>query len=110
MRGEVTRLLRAVAQTDWARACASPDGAYANCLAVSTRCALWLRDRGVASGLVHCEGSLAPFPAGAGRWPFCDPGTFHHWTVRVGDWSIDWSARQFDGRATWPRLDRVEAL
>jgi hypothetical protein len=97
-------------RTEPARACTRPRGAYANCLAVSTRCAQWLRARGVECGLLHLAGSLEPSPRGAGRWPDCDPADTEHWTVRVGDWSIDWTARQFRPHAQCPEVKRVDAL
>jgi hypothetical protein len=102
--------VRGFETTEPARACERPAGAYANCLAVSAQCAQWLRGRGVECGLLHMAGSLEPFPRGAGRWPFCDPADTQHWTVRVGEWSVDWTARQFRPRARRPQVDRVEAL
>jgi hypothetical protein len=96
--------------TEPARACERPAGAYANCLAVSARCVLWLRARGIDCGLLHMAGSAQRFGRGAGRWPFTDPAETEHWTVRVGDWSIDWTARQFRPRAAWPQVDHVGAL
>jgi hypothetical protein len=106
----LTLLLRAFEEADAARACEQPAGAYANCLALSARCAAWLRERGVACGLLHLAGSLEPLPHGAGRWPFCDPADTQHWTVRVGDWSIDWTARQFRAGARCPEVEHVDAL
>ena len=97
-------------QTEPARACQRPAGAYANCLAVSARCALWLRGRGVECGLLHMAGAERCCSGGAGRWPFTDPAETQHWTVRVGDWSVDWTARQFRPRARWPQVERVDAL
>ena len=88
-------LLEDFATTDCARVCADSAGAYANCLAVSVDCAEWLRARGVECGLLCLAGSREPFPEGSGRWPFFDSRAIRHWTVRAGDWSIDWSARQF---------------
>ena len=107
---ELTVLLGEFALTDPARACAEPAGAYANCLALSARCADWLRERDVACGLLRFTGSREPFPAGAGRWPLCDPSDIRHWTVRAGPWSIDWTARQFDAQAGWPALESVESV
>jgi hypothetical protein len=107
---ELAALLHEYERTDAARACRHPAGAYANCLALSVRCALWLRSRGVACGLMHLAGSLEPFSRAAGRWPFCDPADTQHWTVGAGDWSIDWTARQFRARAPWPEVERVAAL
>lgn len=107
---ELVALLREFERTGPAGACADPAGAYANCLAVSTHCAHWLRDRGVACGLLHLVGSRAPSPEGAGRWPFCDPASTEHWTVRVEHWSVDWTARQFHPRAPWPQVERVDVL
>ena len=90
---------------------ATPDDAYANCLAVSARFAQWLRDRGVAAGLLHLTG-LDGGPAGgaAGRWPRCDPEGFEHWTTLVGDLSVDWTARQFDPDADAPSVVPVDRL
>ena len=79
-------------------------------MALSARCAQWLRAGGVECGLLHLAGSLEPFPHGTGRWPFCDHAEIEHWTVRAGDWSIDWTARQFHARSQWPEVERVEAL
>jgi hypothetical protein len=107
---EVASLLREFEQSDAARACEHPAGAYANCLAVSAECALWLRGSGVECGLLHIACSLERFPEAAGRWTFCDPAVTQHWTVRVGDWSVDWTARQFRPSARWPEVERVDAL
>jgi hypothetical protein len=97
-------------ETDAARACERSAGAYANCLSLSARYALWLRERGVDCGLLHVAGSATTFGRGAGRWPFTDPAETQHWTVRVGDWSIDWTARQFRPRAAWPEVVHVSRL
>jgi hypothetical protein len=107
---ELERLLREFAATDAARACARPTGAYGNCLAVSVLCARRLRANGVECGLLQLTGSLVSLGAGAGRWPFCDPARVRHWTVRVGPWSIDWTARQLRRGAPWPLVERVDAL
>jgi len=107
---QLARLLREFAQTDAARLCEHPAGAYANCLAVSVRCAEWLRAHGIECGLLHLAGSRAPFPQASGRWPFCDPREFRHWTVSAGPWSIDWSARQFEPQADWPDVRRADSL
>jgi hypothetical protein len=103
-------LLQEFAPVEPARLCADPAGAYANCLAVSVECAEWLRARGVECGLLLLSGSRAPFPEGSGRWPLFDPLAIRHWTVRAGDWSIDWSARQFRPQADWPDVRRVDSL
>jgi hypothetical protein len=103
-------LLRGFEQTRHARACEQATGAYANCLAVSARCGQWLRAHGVECGILHVAGGREPFPAGVGRWPFCDPTLARHWVVRAGDWTIDWTARQFDALARWPAVDPIDAL
>ena len=103
-------LLEDFATTACARVCADSAGAYANCLAVSVDCAEWLRVRGVECGLLCLAGSREPFPEGSGRWPFFDSRAIRHWTVRAGDWSIDWSARQFSPRADWPDVRHVDSL
>jgi hypothetical protein len=107
---QLALLLQEFEQTTPAQVCKRSAGAYANCLAVSALCAQWLRAGGVACGLLHVAGSLEPLRGGAGRWPFCDPAETQHWTVRVGDWSIDWTARQFRRQARWPQVERVDAL
>jgi hypothetical protein len=103
-------LLREFARTEPARACEQPAGAYANCLALSVRCAEWLRAEGIECGLLRFSGSLTEFPQGSGRWPFHDPLEISHWTVRVGPWSIDWTARQFRPQSDWPAVERVDSL
>jgi hypothetical protein len=96
--------------TEPAVACKRPAGAYANCLALSVRCALWLRERGVPCGLLHMAGTEKRSGRGAGRWPYTDPAETQHWTVRVGDWSVDWTARQFRPAAGWPQVRHVGTL
>ena len=110
MPARLARLLREFARTEPVRACSEPAGAYANCLALSARCAEWLRSQGVECGLLRHAGSLSGFPQGAGRWPLHDPRTIGHWTVRAGPWSVDWTARQFRPQADWPEVERVDAL
>jgi hypothetical protein len=108
---DLDRLLGEFAGTEAARACAEPEGAYANCLAVSVLCAGFLRANGIACGLLHLTGCRTPSSDGAaGRWPFCDAAGIEHWTVRTGRWSIDWTARQFGREAQWPLVEPVEAL
>jgi hypothetical protein len=97
-------------ETAAARLCERSAGAYANCLALSVRCALWLRECDVACGLLQMTGAAERFGDGAGRWPFTDPAATRHWTVRVGDWSVDWTARQFSPRAGWPDVAHVDEL
>lgn len=97
-------------RTGTAAACARPTGAYANCLAASATCGAFLRDAGIECGLMHLTGSRREFGSGAGRWPYYDHARLQHWTVRAGDWSIDWTARQFEHRAAWPVVERVETL
>jgi hypothetical protein len=103
-------LLEGFRRTAPARVCASPPGAYANCLALSARCAEWLRERGIECGVIRLSGSRARFPEGSGRWSFCDPREIRHWTVRVGPWSIDWTARQFRPQGDWPDVRPVDSL
>jgi hypothetical protein len=103
-------LIREFATTEPARVCADPAGAYANCLALSAQCAEWLRERGIECGVIRLSGSRARFPEGSGRWPFYDPREIRHWTVCVGAWSIDWTARQFRPRADSPDVRRVDSL
>jgi hypothetical protein len=107
---DIAAALREFARTEHARACADSARAYANCLAASVRCAEWLRARGIACGMIMFAASLEPFPEGSGRWPFCDPLECRHWTVRAGEWSIDWTARQFRPRADWPDVRPVDFL
>ena len=106
----LAELLHEFADTDLAGACAEPDGAYANCLAVSATCAAWLRARDVRCGLLKMTGSRHAFAEAAGRWPYCDPAGVEHWTVAVDGESVDWSARQFDPAAAWPEIQPVGAL
>jgi hypothetical protein len=106
----LAQLLDEFARTAVAQACARPAGAYANCLAASALCAVWLRENGVESGLLHLSGSRGSLGAGAGRWPFYAPAQVEHWTVRAGPWSIDWTARQFYRRASWPAVDLADSL
>jgi hypothetical protein len=102
--------LEGFAATAAARACATPAGAYANCLALSARYAEWLRDQGVPAGLLVLRGRRRLLSASAGRWPFRDPASILHWTVAIDGWSVDWTARQFDPDEPWPRVDAIAAL
>jgi hypothetical protein len=110
MHARLAVLLREFGRTEPARACDDPAGAYANCLAVSVRCAEWLRERDVDCELLRSSGSRMAFPGGSGRWPFFDPARIRHWSVGVGPWSIDWTARQFRPDFGWPEVMPSEAL
>ena len=107
---ELAVLVQEFTRTESARACADPVGAYANCLALSALCAAWLRERDIDCGVLRLSGSRGRFPNGSGRWPFCDPREIRHWTVSVGPWSVDWTARQFQPKANWPDVRRVDSL
>ena len=102
--------VRGFALTGAARACATPEGAYANCLALSARYAAWLRDAGVPAGLLAMRGSRGAFPSAAGRWPGCDPEDYAHWVTFSGEHCVDWTWRQFDREAAWPVVLPVDAL
>ena len=102
--------VRGFALTGAARACATPEGAYANCLALSARYAAWLRDAGLPAGLLAMRGSRAAFPSAAGRWPGCDPEDYSHWVTFSGEHCVDWTWRQFDREAAWPIVLPVDAL
>jgi hypothetical protein len=106
----VTPPVRGFALTGAARACATPSGAYANCLALSVRYARWLRERDIAAGLLALRGSRAAFPSAAGRWPVCEPDAYAHWVTLSGDWAVDWTWRQFDPTAGWPVVLPVEQV
>ena len=110
MHARLAVLLREFALTEAARACEDPAGAYANCLAVSARCGEWLQARDVDFDLLRSSGSRTRFPEGSGRWPFYDGLAIRHWTVRVGPWSVDWTARQFRPDTDWPEVKRVDSL
>lgn len=90
--------------------CSTPEGAYANCYAMSVGFAQFLRAHGQPCRLLQARGALLDVGAGAGRWPHTDPAGFEHWTVAVGNLSVDWTARQFDAGAAWPQVIPVAAL
>ena len=100
----------AFALTGEALACTTPEGAYANCLALSVRYALWLRERGEPAGMVALRGSRVAFPSAAGRWPLCEPGGYSHWVTVSGDWAVDWTWRQFEPSAAWPVVLPVDTV
>ena len=102
--------VRGFALTGAARACATSEGAYANCLALSARYAAWLREGGVPAGLLAMRGSRAAFPSAAGRWPGCDPEGYSHWVTFSGDRCVDWTWRQFEPGAAWPVVLTVDSL
>ncbi len=106
----MTPPVRGFALTGAARACATPEGAYANCLALSARYAAWLRDAGVPAGLLAMRGRRGAFPSAAGRWPGCDPDDYAHWVTFSGDVYVDWTWRQFEAGAAWPVVLPVDAL
>lgn len=95
-------LLDAFGTTPEARAGATPAGAYANCYALSVAFARWLHERNVRCQILHLVGSRKPLPDAVGRWALCDPATAQHWAVRVGRWTVDWTARQFSPQADFP--------
>ena len=102
--------VRGFALTGAARACATPRGAYANCLALSAGYTAWLRARGVPAGILVARGSRVAFPTAAGRWPDCDPEDYAHWVTFTGDHCVDWTRRQFQPDADWPAVLPVDAL
>jgi hypothetical protein len=102
--------VRGFALTGAARTCATPEGAYANCLALSARYAAWLRDLGVPAGILVMRGSRGAFPSAAGRWPGCDREGYAHWVTFSGDRCVDWTWRQFEPGASWPVVAPVAAL
>jgi hypothetical protein len=102
--------VRGFALTGAARACATPEGAYANCLALSARYTAWLRDRGAPAGMLVLRGSRDAYPSAAGRWPDCDPEGYAHWVTISGGLCVDWTWRQFEPRADWPVVLPVGAL
>ena len=106
----MTPPVRGFALTSAARACITPEGAYANCLALSGRYTAWLRDAGVPAGMLVLRGSRTAFPAAAGRWPACDPAGYAHWVTLSGDVCVDWTWRQFEPGAAWPLVSSVAAL
>jgi hypothetical protein len=101
---DLPALCAAFAMTPAAATCSTPDGAYANCYAVSVRFARFLREHHVACLLLVLTGPVADMTAAAGRWPYLNPSTASHWVVQVGDVIIDWTARQFDPAAELPYL------
>ena len=102
--------VRGFALTGAARTCATPEGAYANCLALSARYAAWLRERGTPAGILALRGSRIAFPDAAGRWPLCDPDGHPHWVTVTAAWTVDWTRRQFDAGAAWPHVVPLDAL
>ncbi len=102
--------VRGFALTGAARACATPEGAYANCLALSARYTAWLRAGGVPAGMLVLRGSRVAFPSAAGRWPDCDPEDYAHWVTFSGELCVDWTWRQFEPGADWPAVLPVDAL
>jgi hypothetical protein len=94
--------VRGFALTGAARACTTPEGAYANCLALSARYTAWLREQGEPAGIVALLGSRRAFADAAGRWPLCPPAGHSHWVTVSGGWAVDWTRRQFEPGADWP--------
>ncbi len=81
------------------------------CLAVSAQFAQWLREKKIRAGLLHLSGMRNNLADGAsGRWPFTDRSTFGHWTVLVGEWSIDFTGKQFDPTVPTPLIVTVDSL
>ena len=87
--------VRGFALTGAARACATPEGAYANCLALSAGYDAWLREAGVPAGMSRCAGA-GRVPLGRGPLALCDPEGHAHWVVFSGDCCVDWTWRQFE--------------
>jgi len=100
----VTPPVRGFALTGAARACTTPEGAYANCLALSARYAAWLRERGEPAAMLALLGSRRAFPDAAGRWPLCAPAAYPHWVTVSRGWAVDWTRRQFEPGAAWPAI------
>ena len=102
--------VRGFALTGAARACATAEGAYANCLALSARYARWLRERGEPAGMIALRGSRAAFPSAAGRWPRLRARGLH----ALGDLQrrpgVDWTLAPVRPGRPWPVVLPVEVV
>lgn len=76
---------------------ATPEGAYDQCIAASAAFIDLLLDRGV----------ITRARAGARNWEVLEVDVVNHvshYAARVGSTIIDWTARQFDPGADWPKV------
>lgn len=94
----------------WISRCRTPQGAYANCLAVSAAFSQQARELGLAAGLVELRFSARWEGRGAGRWPFVLPGSHSHWVSLLGEETVDWTARQFQANAAYPLISSPACL
>lgn len=86
-------------------------GAYNKCKFASYELVLYLRRRGFNAKLLHIQHCLAPnYPDAHPTWLGKRRDRWSHYTVAIGRWSIDVTARQFDVTLKVPHVVRIQEL
>lgn len=87
---------------------ADPSEAAGNCHGASTWFAGFMADSGYRPVIVHCR-ELYEIDRSrvVSLWKTVNPAEVGHYVVRVGGRVFDWTARQFDPAADFPRITRM---
>jgi hypothetical protein len=90
---------------------ATQASAYNKCKFVSYELVLYLRQRGFNARLVHVQNCPLPtYPSPHLKWAAKRRDRWSHYVVSVGRFSIDLTARQFDGDARLPEIKTLAKL
>jgi hypothetical protein len=86
-------------------------GSYNKCKFASYELVLFLRRRGFNARLLHIQNCPAPnFPDAHPTWAAKRRDKWSHYTVAIGRWSVDVTARQFDTTLKVPHVVRIQDL
>lgn len=86
----------------------TPQGAAGECASASRWFAKFLALSGFPCVVLRCEEWIGDLgPDAAAIWRSAHPADLHHCVVQVGNKVYDWTARQFDGAADYPRVCRT---
>lgn len=85
--------------------------AVGECYNQSVWFAQFAADNGYRPVLVRCEERVSEWPDGCAKiWTRANPADVHHYVVRIGAKTIDWTARQFDPACEFPAIGKVRDL
>lgn len=82
------------------------DGAHGQCNEASDQFTHVLAELGIKD--VHIEHYEPNIHMDRGDYPYKMSGCSWHWAVRIGEWIIDWTARQFEPEAPFPAVWKGE--
>lgn len=88
------------------------EGSFGKCKFVSYELAMWLRKRNIPAVLIHVQGikSGSVYPNAHRRYLDKPKPQWSHYLVKVGKYSIDMSARQFDTSLAFPSFSTMHEI